>query len=554
MHGTVSFPGIKDIQSASYTLAHGISPGRAVLTVAPQKKINPKPGTLTFKFGKRTVKIRDCYPLSASLVRNPQGWITQVTLLDKRRKWGWGAISGRYNQRDRRTGQIQPRTIKTPAELAELCLAAMGEKNIDVAALPLAQRPEVDWDYETPAAALSQLCADLGCRVVMETGGKVKIVRLTRGPRLKAKDVASDSLAEVAPELPSSIIVVGGPVRYQADFVLEAVGLEADGSVRLIDDLTYKPAGGWTQTPADEFAAETDDKKKNAYRTSVYRMYRIKVNHPNGFGLLPAYGKLVFLDQILPLSETQIDTTLDDAGRNVAAPREVWGVWTDKQEQAADANTETTLKSHATTSGGSFYKRPFQIDNERGIVVFSQPVYQETSTGIAPAELALRTAVNVRHASTRGLVRSILAHRVGGQGPPQYIHQHALSVAITGNFTRLDPPRINGVFHNRQIIDPLFRQFINREVDILNGLARSESATYPGIEPIELDGYIQSVTWSVSAGSPTITDVSANFDPGSVPEIDIGFVRQLRNSGVAYQELDRARSVATKIGEVVGAP
>ncbi len=153
-------------------------------------------------------------------------------------------------------------TERTPQELAELYLNAMGEVDYDISELPDDTRPPVDHDYDNPAEALAALCESLGCRIVLQLDNTVKLVRSGAGAGLPAEFLLEDSLTIDLPEKPDKIAVVCGPSLYQVDFPLEAVGLDRDttsggdptDTIKPIDELSYKPSGGWGQIDLPLFA------------------------------------------------------------------------------------------------------------------------------------------------------------------------------------------------------------------------------------------------------------------------------------------------------------
>ncbi len=122
--GLMAFPGINSVQSGSYTIQHGTSPGVATLVIAPQQNINVLSGPLTITFGPTTITIPNCVVDRASLVLDGERRIVQVSILDFRWKWRYGDISGSYNV-TRKDGSLQANTVQSPQQLATLCLRAM---------------------------------------------------------------------------------------------------------------------------------------------------------------------------------------------------------------------------------------------------------------------------------------------------------------------------------------------------------------------------------------------------------------------------------------------
>src|SRR5262249_10682006 len=151
--GVASFPGVNQLLDASITCVHGISPSVAVLTIVPQPGLTTEIGSLRFEFDSLVLEVPDCKVDQGSIERNAGGEIWRLSILDRRWRWRFGRISGSYNVRrdDSSLKRGENGTIdteRTPQELASLCLQAMGESDFDVADLPNATRPSIEWDYE----------------------------------------------------------------------------------------------------------------------------------------------------------------------------------------------------------------------------------------------------------------------------------------------------------------------------------------------------------------------------------------------------------------------
>lgn len=270
-----TWPGIVGVESCSYTCSHGITPGRAILVSSPQPDDSDAPatfGTLAFSDGTRGVALRRCKVDRISADRDGRGVTWTLEILDRRWMFkppgdnGLGQVSGRYNLKDTR-GKLVPWSIRSPAELAELCFRAMGERNFRIrlpagiarAAGANLQRylklgenfpqtltnPEQVWDFTPPGDALTRLCDLFGCRLVFQPWtDRFVIVPLGEGRSLPDNPFETQSPTLDSPETPRSVAVCGAAVRVQARWQLEAVGEEWDGSILPIEDLSYKPGVG----------------------------------------------------------------------------------------------------------------------------------------------------------------------------------------------------------------------------------------------------------------------------------------------------------------------
>lgn len=301
LRGTADYPGVDGVVAAQYTAGHGAAPGVAVLTVPwqPADRI-ARDGTLTLSDGANppvVVRGMRCDSVTA----RTDGTMT-VTLVDRRWRWRFGAISGWYNQLDPyydpdglpdggfRVGQglgpFVPGTQRVAEALADLCLQAMGERLSTSAPLPDAM-PPIDWNGANPAQALQGVLDAVGFRLVYQPcADRVLLAPAGHGAGLPA-DLPARSADEGLdpPDPPPVACLVGGPNWYADLLPLEPVGLEADGRVRPIDELSYKPAAGWSRywpgwyTENVVRLGDCDDLTQAAALANqyVYRCFRVRV-------------------------------------------------------------------------------------------------------------------------------------------------------------------------------------------------------------------------------------------------------------------------------------
>jgi hypothetical protein len=151
--GSCSYSGL-NIRYASLTYSRGVTPSIATVLCPPTSNLRLPPSTLTFSFGNNSVAFQDAAILSAYVRRRymGKGWLHSVQIADRRWKWAFGSISGEYNKR-KPDGTVDENTRKTPAELADLCLQAMGEGNFNTGQMPQGVFPYVKWSNENPALA-----------------------------------------------------------------------------------------------------------------------------------------------------------------------------------------------------------------------------------------------------------------------------------------------------------------------------------------------------------------------------------------------------------------
>lgn len=261
-----TWPGVKAVAACTYVCGHGITPGKAVLTSYPQDDAPQEYGTLHFTDGVRKFTVPACKVDSVTPQMGPGGTTFTLEILDERWSWAFGGIDGHYNQKDGR-GKLVPWTIRSPQELALLCLKAMKVTRYDIRALPkgLSRKdgknverylktgenfpqtltnPETFWDHIPPAQALAQLADFYGLRVIYQPNA-AKVILAYPGKGKDFPNLPYESIGGTidGPEAPAFVGVVGAPVKFQSRFLLEAVGEDWDGEILPIEDLSYAPTG-----------------------------------------------------------------------------------------------------------------------------------------------------------------------------------------------------------------------------------------------------------------------------------------------------------------------
>lgn len=506
-----SYPGIMDYQSASYTLSHGTIPGKIQVrcvagTANPAAKgtarfIDPTTGV--------TVQLPDCIVDSAHIELSPRGdRIIRFDIFDQRWRWRFGRISGQYNLRNEDGSQILPGTEKTPRELAKLCFDAMGIDRGDVSKMPNKARPFIDWDVKNPSSALASLADTVGCSVVLKTNGRVSIEPIGVGKNLpfNAFSLSGDTGFD-PPELPLGIEFVAGATKYQVDFELEAVGEDFDGSIKPIDDLSYKPANGWSfETPWMDNVGKLF---QELAQQSVYKMYRIKIPK-----YLPGVekkreNKLTSIDEVLPLLDAQNDfDVMPDDSKKRRKPW-VYGLFAQGEttlEQRRGKKPEPDLEN----TPDQHYKRSFEVDHARGIVIFSEQVYDFVDNGTKdltkPADIRLRVAVNWRRPKTRALEHwTQLRGRSSARENPIVINRSDVALERKLDVINFRPTDNEGEVKDQAkfYLDQAVAELQPRPIG---------SAQYVGIHPIEPDGAIRQVSWSImtdgSMASKTVASLN----------------------------------------------
>jgi hypothetical protein len=509
-----------------YTLSHGITPGVATIEMLPQAGFGAEIGDLVFTYADVELVFPDCKVDRATLRYDANGFVWQVSVLDRRWAWAFGTISGSYNTRQD-DGRIFPDRQQEPSFLADLCLDAMGEDGYDTSAMPTGVYPEIEWNVENPAQALADLAEQCGCRVVLQLDDTVAVVPTGVGAVLPENDlVIADSLTINPPERPDQLAYYCGPTRYQMDIPLVAVGLDTDGTIKKIDDLSYAPNYGWEFSDYVNFSDIAQDSipsEKNLIRAlarqTVFRWYQIalEIEDDNGNPYVlevPDFGQVTKLKEVFLLNK-QVALMEDWDRTERAAPAQVVGQWFDFNVKPE--NTEPN----------SIYWRGFNIDPVRGLVMFNDPVIfyepqfelddEGNWIGAAePPDISLRTAFQVRDFVTWEWDRYVRTldfgtKSIGSVVPTSVavkVYLHEESFLAIRNIT-------DG--NGNQTLDTN-RDDLNVECDAYLKQAQLEFQTplpqdlaYAGLWPISPDGAIQQVGWSVGPEGAT-TRASRNSE------------------------------------------
>lgn len=570
----VSWPGVLAVETLAGTVSHGITPGTFVLVTYPQTAQPAEYGTLAFGDGIRRVVLPDCKVtgISGQAAGDGQVWILRIE--DRRWRWpGLGTISGHYNRVDER-GKLVPWTIRSPEELCRLCLAAMGENpatyrlivppgltsqvgaNVD-RYLELGENfrqsitnPEVIWDNTPPAEALARLVEQFQCRLIYQPNlNRVLVAPLGRGRALPPGPCEVIAPAVNAPIVPRRVGIVGAPIRIQCRVPLEAVGKEWDGSFRPVNDLSYKPPGGWKNCLPPTFAAVVATDRLSYFEAvslaqeSVFRCFRVRNIDPGqpmakGPLALPWFGKLKRRHQII-LQPTKAEQVVPAPRGNVGQagnagafatsgirPEFYNGYSRDQQAvvygrvDKACVNQVTWVGPPVNTKATDKVRVSFAIDPMQQVVTFAEPVWRRDTFGNGESvysfpSLVLETAVLVTHQETGAFIRYEQSYPVaGGRGPDEWQSRDDVQISIVGDYTVTESPSLSQP-DDRHVLKGF------RFLDLADAIPRADyyaksladkyqltgggTNQYVGIVPIDPDGFIQQVSWGIGAGGPSTT-------------------------------------------------
>jgi hypothetical protein len=554
---TFAFPGIEAVESADYTLAHGRTPGVCTIRCRPQRALpSLLPSTLTIRqFSK--LDLPDCIIDQGEIISDGSGQIVQVRILDRRWKWQFPTISGRYNRYDE-NGNLDVATEKAPQELAKLCLEAMGETNFLVDQMPNDIRPFVDWDYSNAAEALESLAEACGCRIAYCADNYVRIVRVGIGRSLDLNDPVTERIVQITDTVagPDRLVFAGGPDIFQADLELEAVGRDLSGDrIKLLADLSYKPAADWDAADLDFLNEISDVKLRELALSSVFKLYRIKI--PENGLTVPGHDKRVTSLAQLELLGVQVVT---ETVNGVEQPKEplVYGKWCNDRDDNANSisGSITPISSDPSTDAekSAIYPYEFSINTKDGTVQFGSLVYKQTEDTdkmkFEAADIRLRIALYIRDEKTGAYLYTTKGKATG------YANGTKPRIVRESHLSRKRYPEYAGSFDVFAVIDnkPEFDRDAQEYLDSAHTeyqRKEPQTVTHGGlwVRLFDLDGAIQQITWTVPGGNAhATTTIYRNNDYSDV----LPTYAQMRYRRRLQGGLETLKRLAGAVGDAAG--
>lgn len=489
--GLASFPGVVQVVSCRYTRGLGTLPGHAVLEYRPQAGSIAAAGALQFAFppSGNLITLPGCRVDFGSIRQSAHsGASIFVRIWDRR--WAWhagGEISGRYNV-TRSDGTLDTSTEKTPQQLATLLLQAMGEQSFNVSSLPNAPRPYRDWEYAHPATELDRLCEEFGCRVALRMGtNSVIIVRLGQGAPLPNTDIHTLSFAANLAEAPDALKVVCGWTRFQSKLKLQAVGLDNDGRIRPIDELSYKPSAGWSGVVDPNFSLIADKQDQALARKTVWKWYQAYAQ-ADGTQQVPGYQNVQKIERLFPLFDRLVETRTTPDGEEVPQAAFIDGEWWD---------AETLVESN--TSLGTKYHGDFVLDGRNGVVQFPEQIYKLDGASRVQAEIYLTCSYYVEDPQEHFRLRYTGERDLAGNNGTgaKIIHRDDIRATAYATYLR-GINQVESVTTNEQQV----LQLIGDQLDASQleyGATQAWNVGYNGIKLIDIDGRTRQVTFNVDS-------------------------------------------------------
>ena len=486
----VTFDGIHADASAGaaqFTLGIGPQPSTGSLSLAGTGH-SLSTGDLVFDDGiNAPVTLADLEVYEQREHSGEDGEFTTIQVRDRRWRWAKEAhVTGVWNRREADGSTIPAALQKTARELVSLCLDAMGETGYDVSALPNDFYPYVNWEFEPAVRAANDICAMCGCTLSLDASDNVQVVTLGSGDDPPAADRESEDEATTSTEKADVYIVRGGRKVIQRTSTLVAVGLDTDGTVQTLVDLSYYAAavakwGSIFAAALSHFQAwdnATDRAKYVAATQSVGRWFR-----------LPS-DDLPYLPALSNICETKTENS-----------KEVW-----KRPYATSSSLYLKGVDEVRRSASGEISAPWDLDAEAGIVKLRRDVAWADADCSAFATIKLVWAYESIQ-SDGTLTDDDFYTYEDGSGTSEHV-EDADWLVLRGIIAdgETDP-----TWQNDTELDAIAAKIVSY-IKETEATRSSGDYRYGKILSLRPDGKIRQVTWQVSEKAGAETRLIVNTD------------------------------------------
>ena len=480
----------------------------------------------------------------------------QFTVKDRRWRWQYPRVWGRYNVRDAE-GQIVPGTEKTPRELATLLLTALRETVVNVDDLPtdVDLAPTVEWDFTPAARQLQDLVAMFGCDVHLLPDDSIKIIREGTGDPLPTTDLKRTTTAGITVmDAPDEVAAFASDTLFDSWLELEPIMYEfPDGKVVLLDDSTLKPAAGWHTVDLEECnevaKAETDpvvkQRKRQQARDGLYRLWRIKkfagtATKPPGYDLDPEgnpYPNVTDMRLLLPLLSTRLlpgENTTD--AEKQFAPAELGGYFWDPELSRNQNHAKFRLLD----------PKSFTIDVARGHVRLSEPAYRFTTADDAsggrhiPAKLWMRCGYRLRQ-NLYGPRFTHVFHKATGytnETDPEWLNRSDVARLVVATYPAdyTEPFTAGTPVDNKTDIETILEFACDQRILQYAVMQDPKQYPYSILKNIATSGVCRQVTHECGQGKLGETTASVNFEHDRQQPLAYQKQQQQRDRDLAARE------------------
>lgn len=424
--GYISFPGIINSQYIRAAVrTNGLRPNQCLLASKPQASPPSLVGTLAFGFGGTTVTWPNAL-CDRSLMRVSDNG-QQVFWVIKDGRWRhWKAfVTGAYNVL-LPDGTIDPDTAKTLQEIVTILFTAMGT-TADVSAITSTEKPEVVFDHDRAVPELEEILELRGYVASYRLDGSYKIFRVGVGATLPNDgDVVSFANSMNPPELPLTLRALGARTRVQSKLKCVPVGIDTDGKVKEVKDLSYNPGGvgnasGWDGKDWIDFICINDPVARELAKKSVGKWYQAKFQADGthgikGGGVDYSQGEIAVTSalQYLPLSDKLVTSSVDIHGKKRLDDAFIEGKLYLDVEGANPARGANSADFFRLDS------RWWTLDNELGIVKFNAIARKKNASEVMTfSDIYFTCSYSVHDNTSHVRDRFLRDRSLGGTGMDQ---------------------------------------------------------------------------------------------------------------------------------------
>lgn len=584
LEAVVEFPGIENVVSFSYSMGHGVQPSSMSMVILPQNTGKIKlHGTLSLSYGGQKRKMKNVLVDAASFRYDSSGGTVSLTMKDYRWTWGFSFVTGSYNIRDidgdpmvlggaaKSSEDVLGDSKRSLRELCSICLKAMGveRKKQNVNDVPDNIYPPVAWDNENAANALHSLLEQFDFRLAPTWNGGANIVKVGVGKTLPTNEIdkIESEGAELDPqERPEFIRLVTNPVLYSVDFELEAVGEDVDGSVKPIKECSWYSPDFINYADSGEIEPDVDEDLEGAdvayslnalAQKTCFKWWRVKLPAVGGAGakgvvsgatspnkalqeFKDKFGQIKYIEQFLPLVSELPDMYYDTEEKaKLNKHAFVFGKFQrdgDFGEESVDSVGDIdfyTVDSPDPGAGEEQRKAvvpvSFSLDRERGIVMFSSPIYSLGGANNDTPEMAklwLRAGSYIKELKTAMPSRIVVNKKEDAGSSAKYmtimVEEAEPWFSVTGS-------------DNHREIDKIIKRY-DEEISEMFERLEAQVATYIGIIFEPIDGALREISWTIDESGAT-TIISRNTDRSRR-----GTLGYLRKNAMLEEKIARAKA------------
>lgn len=535
-YGNIAYPGIINPVRAIATRTVGCRPDVCLLFCQPQNTSPDTSGTATLIFGFGGVGMTWTNALvdRATIQYSTTGQIEIVQIFDCRWAWSKAYFTGAFNVPNP-DGTIDTATQATLADIASSLFDQIGV-TADVSDITSSEKPFVVYDHDRCDDALEELLGQRGYVIALQADDTVRVYVRGDGATLPVNgDLVSVSITIDPPEVPFYLTVCCDKTLVQSMLKMIPVGLDTDGSIKKVNDLSYKPLGGWDGTDMEYFTMLPDPVAVVCAKRSVGKWYQVSsqadgsqnVNF-GGTNYLPGEITVSSGWQYLPLSPKLLKTYTNTFGKIDYEPAFIMGTFFD-----GDPIVNPTVGAN-TADFTRVDKREWILDKARGIVQFKDLALKKTPAPVAGvntfADVYLTCSYSVHDLTTFVKDRHLRQRELDGIGEDlrklDELQRQIIVAYTPGTST------VNGITDNESDVDAKADAYLdsaeNEYVTIQANLL-----LYRGIYPFTVDGVALQIRWDVAVAgcvSPFGTHVAQNFEgiPQLPSEFEKSNIRRIR--------------------------